>query len=111
MREEKITGIERGREDRKKRKVNGENTTPKDPSALFSPPRRVAPFCGALLLLLLPAALLFFVFSMAVAAGIKYGTSRVARDLADRGVKKVAVGINCEADALWWWADEKSPEE
>jgi hypothetical protein len=31
----------------------------------------------------------------------KYGTSRVARDRADQGVKKkVAVGINCEADAL-----------
>lgn len=81
-----------------KKKVNGEDTTPKDPSALI-PPCRVAPFrCS---LLLLSAASLVF-FSMAVAVGIKYGTSRVARDRADRGVKKVAVGINCEADALWW---------
>lgn len=53
----------------------------------------------AVCLLLLPAV---FFFSMAVADGIKYGTSRVARNRADRGVKKVAVGINCEADARWW---------
>lgn len=37
---------------------------------------------------------------MAVTDGIKYGTSRVARTGADPGGKKVAVGINCEADAF-----------